>query len=99
MDYRAILTGVTTSFVIFAYFSLPTLRQLYGEVALLVVYGGMAILSGIIVYVIVARIANIAEVYLGDEIDEEDEDNEKEQSEEDKSESVVKKEIDSLKNN
>lgn len=100
MDYRAILAGITTTFVIFAYFSLPTLRQLYGEVALLGVYGGMAILSGIIVYIIVERVTNITKVYLQNNTNEEDEtDNEQEEIKEDKSESMVEKEMDSLKNN
>lgn len=98
MDYRAILAGITTSFVIFAYFSLPTLRELYGEVALLGVYGGMAILSGIIVYIIVERVTNITKVYLQNNTDKEDKDNEEEKKE-DENESIVEKEMDSLKNN
>lgn len=59
MNKRAIFASITSMFLVFTYFSLPTLRELYGESALLVTYGGISILCGIMVYIIFERVSKL----------------------------------------
>lgn len=50
MDLKLILASVTAGLAVFTYFSLPILREMYGDVALLAVYAGLGLLSTVFVY-------------------------------------------------
>lgn len=99
MNSRALFAGITSAFIIFTYFSLPTLRSLYGEQALLAVYAGMAILTGITVYIIVERTSSLTKkIYLKNKEDNDEDDDCDEQSEKDEdNDDIVEKEMNSLK--
>jgi hypothetical protein len=101
MNGRALFAGITSAFIIFTYFSLPTLRSLYGEQALLAVYAGMAVLTGITVYIVVERTGSLAKkIYLKNTEDENDncEENKNDKEEEKENEdNIVEQEMNSLK--
>lgn len=99
MNKRAIFASITSMFIVFTYFSLPILRELYGESALLATYGGISILCGVLVYIIFERASKMTNKLYNDQEDksnnEETEPNNNEKTETDK---IVDAEMDSLKN-
>lgn len=101
MNGRALFAGITSAFIIFTYFSLPTLRSLYGEQALLAVYAGMAVLTGITVYIVVERTSSLAKkIYVKNTEDKNDncEENKNDKEEEKENEdNIVEQEMNSLK--
>lgn len=57
---RAVGYGTAAAVAVFTYLSLPLLRELYGPMVDLPVYGGVALLVGVLTYGIVRRIQQYA---------------------------------------
>lgn len=57
---RALGYAVGVALVVFAYLALPLLRDLYGPMVDLPVYGGLALFAGFLTYVAVRRVQTYA---------------------------------------
>lgn len=97
MDLKSILASVTAGLAVFTYFSLPILREMYGDIALLAVYAGLGLLSAVFVYTGTRKIREV-DLSKSDKeytINEETKDNNEKKPEDDND--PVEKEIESLK--
>ncbi len=56
---RALAYAACVSVGVFVYLALPTLRDLFGPVANLVVYGFVALLAGVVTYGLVFRLYDV----------------------------------------
>lgn len=97
MDLKSILASVTAGLAVFTYFSLPILREMYGDIALLAVYAGLGLLSAVFVYTGARKIRDAdlsksdKEYTVDEDTENKTENNPKEENDE------VEKEIESLK--
>lgn len=95
MDKNAIFAGVIATFTVFTYLSLPILQDMYGPAALLGVYGGIAVLIGILTYIITNKIAQVNISKSNNSESNSDKNDVDEESEDD----IVETEVENLKNN
>jgi hypothetical protein len=97
MDIKSILASVTAGLAVFTYFSLPILREMYGDIALLAVYAGLGLLSTVFVYTASRKIRDM-DLSKSDKEYTIDEDTENKTEKNPKNDNdPVEKEIESLK--
>ena len=100
MDLKAILASVIAGVSVFTFFSLPILREMYGDIALLAVYGGLGLLASTFVYLVVSKLTKLdfSRFSTGrDEDNNQDSDDTPEESVD--GEDLVNEEMETLKNN
>jgi hypothetical protein len=96
MDFKSILASITAGMGVFTYFSLPILREMYGDIALLVVYAGLGVLSAVFVYTVARKVRQVdlstqeTKYDVTDSVDDDDKQDEKDDE-------TVEREMQSLK--
>lgn len=96
MDFKSILASITAGIGVFTYFSLPILREMYGDIALLAVYAGLGVLSAVFVYTVVRKIRQV-DLSKSEKPYDVTDTNDDEQGEAEEDNETVEKEIQSLK--
>lgn len=58
--FRSAIVGGFVALSVFTYLALPILKDMFGQKALLPVYGGLGIVAGVVVYLVLTKAQRIA---------------------------------------